>query len=155
MEHFPAHIVAVGGYITNAADEVLMILSPMRGWEFPGGQVELGESLFSALVREVKEETGLIVSPRKLIGIYSNLNTGNPTYPSILNFDFSCQFIEGDFCTSSESLEVAWVNKARCMEMATSSMIKYRLGKMLKQSCTPTYSAYTTNPFKLISEVQI
>jgi len=53
------HLVAVGGFITNEKKEVLLIKSPLRGWEFPGGMVEPGESLTEALIREVKEVRGI------------------------------------------------------------------------------------------------
>jgi 8-oxo-dGTP diphosphatase len=49
----PRHIVAVCGLFTNAAGQVLLVKPPHRGWECPGGQVELGEELIATLVREV------------------------------------------------------------------------------------------------------
>ena len=42
---------------------------PGKGlWSVPGGRVEAGESDADAVVREVREETGLIVTPGRLIG---------------------------------------------------------------------------------------
>jgi 8-oxo-dGTP pyrophosphatase MutT (NUDIX family) len=38
-------------------------------WGLPGGAVEIGESLATAVAREVLEETGLSVVPRRLIGV--------------------------------------------------------------------------------------
>lgn len=44
----PKHIVSAAAVVINDQNEILLIKGPRRGWEMPGGQVEVGESLHSA-----------------------------------------------------------------------------------------------------------
>jgi mutator protein MutT len=59
--------------ITNSEGEILLQKRSRNEelWGFPGGAVEPGESFEEAVVREVKEETGLDVNVDYLIGVYS------------------------------------------------------------------------------------
>jgi 8-oxo-dGTP diphosphatase len=68
----PHVIPCVGAVIKDHSGRLLLIKrghEPGKGlWSIPGGRVEAGESDAAALVREVREETGLVVAPGRLIG---------------------------------------------------------------------------------------
>lgn len=55
------------GLIINNGKIALMKTSSTGRYQFPGGGVDLGESMEEALRREVKEETGLVIDTAKLI----------------------------------------------------------------------------------------
>ncbi|MBS0232389.1 MAG: NUDIX domain-containing protein [Proteobacteria bacterium] len=71
-----ADLVTLGaqGLIVDEASRVLLIRHGYRpGWHFPGGGVERGEEVEDALVREVLEETGVIIlQPPRLVGAYAH-----------------------------------------------------------------------------------
>ena len=127
-----------------------MLKSPRRGdWEFPGGQVEEGETLTQAIEREVLEETGITVIPKSLIGVYSNTKK-----PSILMLDFVCEYVSGEPKTSAESLQVEWVAKDKALSRVKHPSIHGRLKSMLEFSGDVTYRAYLVDPNQIDSSYQ-
>ncbi len=135
--HFPTHIVAVGGLVTNDEGKVLLVRNPRRGWEFPGGQVEVGESLPQALIREIHEESGVLVKVTGIVGIYSNTSVrkgynGVREIPTIVNIDFRCRYISGALHTGPESLETAWFSVEQARREITYPKYIYRFENMVR-----------------------
>ena len=63
--------------VITAEDRKLVFIRrknpPFQGlWALTGGYVEYGETLEEALMREVKEETGLVVEIKNIVGVYSD-----------------------------------------------------------------------------------
>ncbi|HQV93347.1 MAG TPA: NUDIX hydrolase [Anaerolineales bacterium] len=141
----PMHIVAVAAFVTNSQGQVLLLKSPRYGdWEFPGGQVEESETLTHALEREVFEETGIIVRPVSLVGVYSNTRK-----PSILMLDFICEYVSGEPKISAESSQVEWVDRNEALSRVKRQAIHGRLKNMLEFSGEVTYRAYFVDPNRI------
>lgn len=79
------------------------------GITFPGGHVEPGESFVTSVVREVYEETGLIVQTPSLCGIKQFQTVNKERYVVLL---FKANQYSGEV-RSSEEGEVFWVEKAQ------------------------------------------
>jgi 8-oxo-dGTP pyrophosphatase MutT (NUDIX family) len=87
-------------------------------WGLPGGSVEIGESVADAVVREVHEETGLTVRPRRIIGVYSDPTLQVVRYPDgnvwhYVNVCFECRVLGGELTTCDETLALAYVPLGR------------------------------------------
>jgi ADP-ribose pyrophosphatase YjhB (NUDIX family) len=106
--------VAVGG-VALREGRILLVRrakAPARGlWSLPGGHVELGEDLRSALVREVHEETGLNVVVRSLVGWTEriDLDADPPYHFVILDFLVDPDETDAEPVAASDAAEAAWV----------------------------------------------
>ncbi len=63
-------IPAVAAVILNENKELLLQQKPDKSWSLPAGMIEPGESPGEAVIREVREETGLIVSVERVLGVF-------------------------------------------------------------------------------------
>ena len=143
----PKHIVAVSGLVRHPNGKILLIRSPRRGWEFPGGQVEEGENLIEALQRETQEESGVIASIGPLVGIYSNIRS-----PTKLMFGFLADYVSGELRTSDESLEIEWVARDAVLQRVSNPAIYDRMKDMLDFSGCVIYRVYTNNPYQIYEQ---
>ncbi|MGD7054789.1 MULTISPECIES: NUDIX hydrolase [Bacillaceae] len=129
----PKHIISAATVVLNDKNEVLLIKGPRRGWEMPGGQVEEGESLKDAAIRETKEESGIDVEIVKFCGVFQNVSG------SICNTLFLARAIGGTPTTSPESLEVGFYPVDQALEMVTYKNFRERIEYCLKEEMNPFY----------------
>ena len=106
--------VRAGGFVRNDKGEIMLCRrADVMLWDVPGGTIELNETPAQGLVREVRDETGLIIEPKHLIGIY-----GGPefawSYPNgdqaqILVIYFRAEIVDGHFLRAGhENVNVAF-----------------------------------------------
>lgn len=155
--NYPVHIVSVGGLIENNEGKILLIKSPERGWEIPGGQVELGEGLTDALKREIKEETGIDIEVGELKAVHSNITKriqpdGVTPIGSIVSFGFTGKAISGELRTSEESLEVNWFRKDEILAVISEEFTRDKVTHMLSSEKKVTYVMFSRNPYQIHSE---
>lgn len=79
-----------------------------HGLAFPGGHVEKGESFVKAVVREIKEETGLTIYNPQLCGVKQFYTKNDERYVILL---FKTNQFSGNLCSSDEG-EMIWVDRA-------------------------------------------
>lgn len=127
----PKHIVTAGAIVMNDQKEILLIKGPRRGWEPPGGRVELGESIRDAAIRETKEESGIDIEIINFCGIFQDVRN------SVCSTLFVGKAIGGVPTTSAESLEVGFFPLNEALEMVTWTSFRERIEYCLKPELQP------------------
>jgi len=143
-DNTPRHIVAASALIRNEQGDIALVKTERRGWELPGGQIEIGESLTDGLQREIFEECGIQVELGRLVQVRSNLRS------SIVIFCFQASYVSGDLRPSDETPEVCWASPATARELITHPILLHSLSDMLRDDGPVIYHAYRTRPFALL-----
>jgi len=117
QREFPTQPFIGVGAIVIEGDRVLLVKRahpPIQGqWSIPGGVLEVGELVREAAVREAREETGIIVEPGVLLGVYDRVlrhADGRVQYHYVL-IDFLCRAVGGELQASSDASEVRWFKR--------------------------------------------
>jgi len=114
-EYPAAPLVGVGAVIVHDG-RVLLVqrgTEPARGrWSIPGGLIEVGEPLSEAVVREVREETGLQVEPVELIELLDRIHReGDRVRYHYVIADYLCRVVGGALHAASDADAVRWVER--------------------------------------------
>jgi len=126
-------IRCVGAIVHDAAGRLLLIRrgrAPGAGlWSLPGGRVEPDESDAEAVVRELREETGLEVRPGDLVG-----RVERPAPAGVFEiFDYACVVVGGSLRAGDDAAEVDWVDLAGFESLSAADELVELLAETLRE----------------------
>jgi 8-oxo-dGTP diphosphatase len=119
--------VRVGAYGVCVADERILLTrftGGERRWSLPGGGVDFGEDPLDGVVREVKEETGYVVSVVRLLGVTSHVwSTSGIHMVSVL---YEVRVVGGELSheVDGSSEEAAWLPVSSVESLSQSGIVR-------------------------------
>ena len=120
---YPTSPVAGVAAVVFRGSEVLLVRrgnQPSKGkLGIPGGVVELGETAEEAVVREVKEETGIRVKPLRVLDVLDSIvrdDEGGIRFHYVL-LEFLCEPLGGELRASSDASDALWAPLERFEEL--------------------------------------
>jgi len=126
-------IVACDGVIFDSTRGKILLTQreDNRQWCLPGGKMEPGESVSECCAREVLEETGLVVTVERLVGVYSTPNhiteyrDGNRKQG--VDMVFETQITGGDVRITEETIDVGYFSAEEIDSLDIVALMKERI----------------------------
>jgi ADP-ribose pyrophosphatase YjhB (NUDIX family) len=109
-----------------------------KKWAYPGGAVEDNESPWAAVVREVKEETGLDVEITRLVSIYYIRDRNG------IGFHFDCRVVGGELQVDGIEVSEARFFDPAHLPTPMTKPARQRLLDVLANSTAPFFREYAT-----------
>jgi ADP-ribose pyrophosphatase YjhB (NUDIX family) len=140
---YPTPKIDVRAVVFRAADELLLVRerSDHDRWTLPGGWADVGYSPFEVVVKEAREETGLIVQPVRLLALLDKRKHDHPPHPWHTYKAFiQCKALGGEL--KSETIETSgarWYRREEFqrLELSTERVTLSQLESLLPFGSEP------------------
>lgn len=128
-------IVGCGAVVTNGSGLILIVRQAAGYWGgqwiFPGGKLEMGETLEACARREVKEETGLDVEIEKQIGAYVSYDPQTSFEKQVVLVYFHGKYVSGIPAAGDGVTEAKWQTPEQLENLAARDEMPAILIKVL------------------------
>lgn len=128
--------------VLDSEKRILLKKDPKRGWELPGGHVESHESMPRAVVREVKEETGIDVKITKFCGMAQDVTK------HVCHTFWLAESIGGEFKTGEESLDIGFFSAKEAFNRIQRRDFREELQKCLDEHSHPFFLVWNEESSK-------
>lgn len=139
-----ANSLVPGGSALVVDDQGAILMqrrSDSGNWSFPGGVMEIGETLEQCVIRETEEETGLDIEITGILGIYTDpehvIAYADGEVRQEFNITFYGRVIGGRIEVSSESTEVRFLRLEELETVPVHETVRLRLRHHAEQRAHP------------------
>lgn len=117
-------------------DKILLVHENNGTWSLPGGWVDVLESVKSNTIKEVREETGLIVDATKLIAVQDRNKHNKPIYAyGVCKVFVLCELLGGKFEENIETTEIKYFS----LDEIPSNLAEKKTNKEQIEMCFEAY----------------
>ncbi len=145
-------VPSVAGIVRAPGERILLVQQrDDEVWSTPGGSIELDETPADAVVREVREETGLLVMPQRLFGVYGGpdfvVRYPNGDETQYISTMFECAVESGDLRPDGEETQaVRYWTLAEAQRLPLAPWLSNLLPRLFQHNDTSWFEAPSRRP---------
>lgn len=132
---YPTPKVDVRAFITKEEQILLVEDLQTHEWSLPGGYAEIGLSPKENIIKEVQEETGLVVTVDNLLAIFdTHLRQDLPQLFQYYKLTFSCSVVSGKFIENNETAGMAYFSLDNLPKLSEKRTTKEQLTELFNRT---------------------
>lgn len=126
---YPTAKVDIRGMLLTPDKKILLVRESTDGkWSLPGGWGDIGYSPKETVIKEFKEETGLDVTPVKLLAVFDKKLHPHPPQPFyVYKMVFLCEALSTDLLKGFDMLDVEFFDIDNLPELSTNRILQSQI----------------------------
>lgn len=141
---YPTAKVDIRGLAISDNNEILLVKESIDGkWSLPGGWGDIGYSPKETIIKEFKEETGLDVTPERLLAVFDKKMHTHPPQPFyVYKMVFNCKVISAKITKGFDVLDVQYFNIENLPDLSEDRILKSQLELLFEKAITGNKDVY-------------
>lgn len=141
---YPTAKVDIRGLAISDNNEMLLVKESIDGkWSLPGGWGDIGYSPKETIIKEFKEETGLDVTPERLLAVFDKKMHTHPPQPFyVYKMVFNCKVISAKITKGFDVLDVQYFNIENLPDLSEDRILKSQLELLFEKAITGNKDVY-------------
>ena len=141
---YPTPKVDIRALVLNETNQILLARESSDGrWALPGGWADIGFTASEVAIKEVFEETGLSVSPTRLLAVFDKKCHPHPPQAFyVYKFVILCQWISGDLKPAHDILDVRFFDINALPPLSENRILKSQIELVFKKVQSNDNEAY-------------
>jgi ADP-ribose pyrophosphatase YjhB (NUDIX family) len=133
-KEYPTPKTDVRAVVFNEEKKILLVREMSDNkWSLPGGWADIGYTPAEVAVKEVSEETGLLVKPLKMLAVLDKKNYPHPPQPEYVYKHFiQCEMLGGSLTIAHDISEVAFFSRNDIPELSAIRVVREQLELMFE-----------------------
>lgn len=136
VKDYPTAKVDIRALVINGDSKILLVKESSDGkWSLPGGWADVGYSPAETARKEVKEETGLDVAPKKLLAVFDKRKHPHPPQPHyVYKLIIECELTAGTITKGFDVLDVGFFSIDELPELSKDRILQSQIQLVYRKS---------------------